>query len=390
MKHRILPVLAILLGLALGGCAGCEDCNGMVPAPTETPFAASTARYGELHAWAASGNVVLPGDTAIAPLDPTLKSRWDSVVSLSNRNADLAAILADWNARSPKPEGWTVIDSLVGTASVTQLVRFSVDGVEQGALVRRPLSAAGKLPVVLFCHPSDDGMGSFYLDFFVSALGDLADQVLIVAPAFRGETASLGTDSVISPALGQSPWDRDVDDAMAALSAGLSLYSADSSRVAALGYSRGGGVALLASLRDPRIGSVFDISGPADLFAPSFQRVAIGLFAGGTSTLPGIKVLDTLLIKPFASGRISADSLRRGMLRRSPARWARSGLLPLTQAVHGDADSTVNIDQSYALVAAAPNQATLRTSSGANHLTVLFTKGLSDSLSTRLRSAWGM
>jgi len=177
---------------------------------------------------------------------------------------------------------------------------------------------------------------------------------------------------------------------MAALTAGLSLYPADASRIAALGYSRGGGVALLASLRDPRIGSVFDISGPADLFAPSFQRVAIGLFAGGTSTLPGIKVLDTLLIKPFASGKISADSLRRGMLRRSPARWARSGLLAPTQAVHGDADSTVNIDQSYALVAAAPTRASLAVASGSSHLSVMFSQSLSANLVPFLKARLGL
>lgn len=390
MKHRILPVLALLLGLALGGCSGCEDCNGMVPAPAETSFVASSARYGQLHAWAASGSAVLPGDTAIAPLDPALKPRWDSVVSLSNRNGDLAAILADWNSRSPRAEGWTVVDSLVETASVTQLVRFSVDGVEQGALVRRPLKATGKLPVVLFCHPSDNGITPLYMNVFANVLDSLADQVLIVAPAFRGETATLGTSSVTSPTLSQSPWDRDVDDAMAALSAGLSLYSADSSRVAALGYSRGGGVALLASLRDPRIGSVFDISGPADLFAPSFQRVAVQLFAGGSSTLPGIKVLDTLLIKPFASGRISADSLRRGMLRRSPARWARSGLLAPTQAVHGDADSTVNIDQSRALVAADSTRASLAVASGASHEMVIFSLTLESNLVPFLKARLGL
>lgn len=389
MKPRHILSCALLLGAVLA-LTGCGD-TGTDPVTQLTPSTdASTARYAALRDWAVSGSITLTGDAAIAPSDPALKSRWDSVVDLSNRNADLAAILADWSSRSPRPEGWTVVDSLVDTSSVTQLVRFSVEGVPQGALVRRPLKATGKLPVVLFCHPSDDGMGTSYLNFLIFALGTLADQVLIVAPAFRGETASLGTDSVISPSFSQSPWDRDVDDAMAVLSAGLSLYSADSSRVAALGYSRGGGVALLASLRDPRIGSVFDISGPADLFAPSFQRVAIGLFAGGTSTLPGIKVLDTLLIKPFASGRISADSLRRGMLRRSPARWARSGLLPLTQAVHGDADSTVNIDQSYALVAAAPTRASLAVATGSSHLSVMFSQSLSANLVPFLKARLGL
>lgn len=395
MQHRFPSLLAVsmtlLLGLGLGGCFGCEDCNGMVP--SEDIGNAGTARYAALHAWASDGSISLPGDTLLDP-GAFLKARWDSVGDQSRIASDLKAIVADWNARRPILSGFTVVDSVSDGIATTQLVRFSVEGIEQGALIRRPLGVAGPLPVILFGHPSDDGMSSFYLNFFTNLLGDVANRALIVAPAFRGETASLDIDTLVaqveSPVISQSPWDRDVDDALALLTEALSRYPTDPTRIAAVGYSRGAGVSLLAGLRDARIGSVLEIAGPADLFAPSFQKVAIRLLNGGTSELPGIKVIDTLLIKPFAAGTISVDSMRRGMLRRSPARWARSGLLPTTVAFHGDADTVVNIDQSRALVAAAPAQATLRTATGANHVSVLFARGLSDSLSGRLRSAWGM
>lgn len=393
MKHASFFALALSLLLA-----GCFEDGGTNPVTSLSPeggeaFAASSPRHAALHAWASDGSIVLPGDTLLDP-GAILKNRWDSVNDLSGRHADLKAIVADWNARRPVLSGFTIVDSVSDGIATTHLVRFSVEGIEQGALIRRPLGIAGPLPVILFGHPSDDGMSSFYLNVFTNLLEDVANHALIVAPAFRGEAASLNIDSLVarveSPAISQSPWDRDVDDALALLTEALSRYPTDPSRIAAVGYSRGAGVSLLAGLRDARIGSVLEIAGPADLFAPSFQKVAIRLLNGGTSDLPGIKVIDTLLIKPFAAGTISVDSMRRGMLRRSPARWARSGLLPATVAFHGDADTVVNIDQSRALVAAAPAQATLRTATGANHVSILFATGLKDTLSARLRSSWGL
>jgi pimeloyl-ACP methyl ester carboxylesterase len=387
-RRRLALAFACGLVLALSGCF--EDGGGSLVSPTSTStFTATSARYAALETWAQGATPVLAGDTDLAASSWSMKSRWDSVVDLSKASGDLSAILADWNARTPVASSWNAIDSLTDSLSVTRLVSFTVGGVSQGALVRSPLGASGKLPVILFCHPSDDGMSMGYMHTLVQLMGTLASQVLIVAPAFRGETASIGTDSVTSPTISQSPWDRDVDDALAALTASLGTYPADPSHILALGYSRGGGVALLAALRDARIGSVFDISGPADLFSPSFQALAIRLVNGGTSDLPGIPVLDTLLIKPFAAGTISADSLRRGMLRRSAARWALSGLLPTTLAIHGTADTTVNIDQSDALVAAT-SQATLVPASGSTHLTVLISPALDTNLAPFLKSRLGL
>jgi hypothetical protein len=382
--------LALLLSLSLAGCSGCEDCNGMVPTTDALP-ATSAARYEALSRWADSTRLRIAGDTNLASPSWSLKSRWDSVVDFSRAPEDLRLILSDWKSRTPRATDWTAVRDSTDSAATTSLVKFSVDGISQGAVVRIPVGASGRMPVILFGHPSDDGLQRIYFNYLLTILGPLVNQVIVIAPSYRGETTWMGADSIPSPTVSQSPWDRDVDDAMALLSATLEkVPQADGSRIACIGYSRGAGVSLLASLRDSRIRAVYEMAGPADLFAPSFQKVAIDLINGGTSTLPGIKVLDTLLIKPFAQGRISADSLRRGMLRRSAARWALSGQLPTTTAIHGTIDGVVNFDQSKALVSASPKQATLLPVEGANHTTVLFASTLIPTLETFLKTNLGL
>ena len=62
-------------------------------------------------------------------------------------------------------------------------------------------------------------------------------------------------------------WDGATDDALALLNVALKITpEADARRIAVFGRSRGGTVALLAAIRDPRIRQVVDWAGPSDLF----------------------------------------------------------------------------------------------------------------------------
>jgi hypothetical protein len=348
--HLRTSLLALPLILSLSGCF--EDSGSSSSSTPQNPAATLTA----LEAWAAVANLNLPGDAILAT--SANFTRWDSVVNLvkyqSQARADLARITADWSSRDPVASGWRVVASQPQSGGTLSLVSFSVDNVDQGGLVWMP-SASGKHPVVLFGHPDDSGITAVFLSELGSLLGPLDSQVVIVAPAYRGEMASMGTDSVLSDAAKQSPWDRDVDDGLAFLQATLDHFpQADASRIAAVGYSRGAGVSLISAFRDARIHSVFEIAGPTDFFAPSIQRIAVGLMDGQSFSLPGLDYIDANYLQPFQSGKISADSLRRELLERSPARFALSGFLPTTEAVHGTADSTVNPDQSAALKAADP------------------------------------
>jgi|GEM_PF-1565055 poly(3-hydroxybutyrate) depolymerase len=343
---------------------GCFESSG----PTNSNPSQNSATA--LTAWASTANLVLPGDTNLAPT--SLRARWDSVVNLKayavQARTDLQRILADWAGRDPVATGWTVVDvdsstntdSLGNLLGKMYLVSFSVDGISQGGLVWVPFSTR-PLPVVLFGHPDDNGIDDSYVQLLGDLMGPQYAQAIIVAPAYRGETATLTTDysNVTSDASTQSPWDRDVDDGLAFLGATLNHFSTDSSRIATVGYSRGGGVSLISAFRDPSIHSVFEIAGPTDFFSRSMQSIAMGLVQGQSYNLPGLDYLQTQYLQPFQTGSISADSLRSVLLRRSPARWALSGVLAPTEAVHGTADSTVNPDQSKNLVAADPGVAYL-------------------------------
>ena len=354
LKKSILP-LALLLGLA--GCFDDSSTGGSSAVAPEPAILSTASRF---QAWADTAKLSMPDDSNLATA--SWKDRWDSVVNFdkyqSQARANIKAIAADWASRHSQLSEWkevyTVTSPLIPTYGTLRLVSFAVDGVSQGGFVWIPKSAQnGSVPVVLFGHPDDQGIDLFYMYALLSQLMDstIASRVAIVAPAYRGEIASAGTASVASDISAASPWDRDVDDALAMLNGALSNYSRqlDASRICAVGYSRGAGVSLLASLRDARIQSVFEIAGPADFFAPSIQRLSMSLLAGHTADLPGLNALNSQLLQPFGKRTISADSLRHALLQRSAARLALSGLLPTSTAVHGNADTTVYPDQSIAL-----------------------------------------
>ena len=57
-----------------------------------------------------------------------------------------------------------------------------------------------------------------------------------------------------------SPWDWDVDDALALLDVAISTTpEANSDRIGVLGISRGADVAMLMAIRDPRIDAVVEL-----------------------------------------------------------------------------------------------------------------------------------
>ncbi|QQS06663.1 MAG: hypothetical protein IPK50_07115 [Fibrobacterota bacterium] len=378
-----LPLLAVLIGCSETSTDPGSAANDPKPIPAS------------LSAWATAADLSLPGDAVVQI--PGLESRWDSVANLVRHSdevrKDLQTIFADWNSRTPQARDWDALDSSTSSSGgKLYLTAFSVDGIRQGGLVWIP-ATTGPTPVILFGHPSDNGISNTIFALLERLMGTTKNQCIVVMPAFRGETADLGGKIIPSNALTASPWDRDVDDGLAMLQAVLDKFpQADASRISAVGYSRGAGVALLSALRDRRIKSVFEISGPTDFFAASIQNLSKDLSAGKSIALPGLDVIESKYLVPFRNGTISADSLRTVLLARSAARLAISGLLPTTVAVHGTADTVVYPDQAAALKS-ADSRVDHQSFPGMTHTSMLFGADqpkVAQSLQSFLKAVFGL
>lgn len=154
-------------------------------------------------------------------------------------------------------------------------------------------------------------------------------------------------------------WDGATDDLIAFTSAALRVTpEAMDERMCVFGKSRGGTVALLAGIRDPRFDCVVDWSGPADHFFEMVvsgltprERVAEGLRRkSDVSGLAG-QFIETWLRAPLAGERDLAET-RLHLLASSPLWFAES--LPPSQLHHGEEDNMVAARNGRALLRRLP------------------------------------
>ena len=295
--------------------------------------------------------------------------------------AEVAAVEATWAARGTPAatDAAVVAEARDGDATVYVVAHTMATGpgapLTHYGLVRVPDGAAG-WPVLVVHHGGDDGVAvgapggagetsNGSLRAMARDFPDLFASTVQVLPTYRAET--LHTDGLA--ALGgpytsggtPSPWDYDVDDAMGLLSAVLALpafdAAADAGRVAALGFSRGGGVALLQAARDARVDAVADFYGPTDFFGTSLRPLAVGLLGGLPSALsyPGALYLLEEVLRPLQGPGADYAAARLEVLRRSPAYF--TARLPHTLALHHHGDAVVPVAQTITLrerLAAAP------------------------------------
>lgn len=267
--------------------------------------------------------------------------------------AEVAAVEADWAARAPVAGGieeeLTTAGQLPGTPATVRIFSHLVDGNRHhGAVVVPEGAAVGSLPVVVFAHPGDRGIDLG--DFFLAAefLGEAVSGFAFVVPSFRSESLIVDGRRFESGGMA-SPWDRDVDDALALLDVVLDrVPEVDPTRVGAVGLSRGAGVALLMAARDPRIDLVVEFSGPTDFFGAFARDVVEDALEGRRRPLPGLEALDDRFIQPLGAGTLSPEAFRLELARRSVVLFADR--LPPVQVHHGVQDDVVPVSQAERLV----------------------------------------
>lgn len=270
-------------------------------------------------------------------------------------DGEIAAVRADWTGRDVSAQDVAVVisDTVAvgfGAQAVMRVVTHRVAGVRHyGAVVVPSAAAAGGLPLVVVGHGGDAGIDlDGLLPILGLALGDAVDDFVLVVPSFRAEPLVFQGTAYRSEG-SPSPWDRDVDDALALLSVAEEITpEADTGEVGVVGFSRGATVGLLMAARDPRIDAVVEFFGPTDFFGPFVQDVVEEALLGMPPNLPGLNHLDAQFIQPLKRGALAIQEVRPELVRRSPVYFADR--LPQLQVHHGTADAIVPASQAQRLI----------------------------------------
>jgi hypothetical protein len=270
--------------------------------------------------------------------------------------SEVSATLDDWNQRDVSAQNVEVVDSatvvqgfLNADPLAVRVLSHTVGGVRHfGAVIVPRVAAPASLPLLVLAHPGDSGVD---LDATLALLGftmsGTVGSFVTVVPSFRSEALAFRGTTYRSEGA-PSPWDRDVDDALALLNAALGITpEADSGRIAVLGLSRGAGVGLLMALRDPRVDEVVEFFGPTDFFGPYVQDLVKEALRGTPRDLPGLNDLDAQFIQPLKRGDLTIPEVRAQLVRRSAVYFVDR--LPQVQVHHGTADTVVSVSQAERL-----------------------------------------
>jgi len=268
--------------------------------------------------------------------------------------AEKGSILADWAGRQPSAQGVEELTQAVlplGSQGLgVRIVSHRVGDVTHVGAIFTPMGAApASLPVLVYSHGGDGGEDlDLTLVLLPLLLGEDIDNFVFVVPSFRSEPLLFNGVSYRSDG-NPSPWDWDVDDALALLDVAISTTpEANSDRIGALGISRGADVAMLMAIRDPRIDAVVEFFGPTDFFGPFVQEVVEDALEGTVRDLPGVDFLNQAFIQPLKEGETTIADVRLELLRRSPVYFADR--LPDLQIHHGTSDTVVPVGEGERLI----------------------------------------
>ena len=276
------------------------------------------------------------------------------------RPAEIQAVLDDWSLRDVSVQGLEevagdTVEFAGGKKSLVKVVSHLVAGVRHFGAIAVPVDAVpGSLPVLVYNHGGNEGENiDITLTLLSLGINTITDQFVFVVPSFRDEPLTVKgiTYQSEGPA---SPWDYDVDDALALLNVALETTPAiDPERIGAFGLSRGGGVALLMAIRDPRIELVSEFFGLTDFFVQDIEDTVAEALRGQPRMLPGLTFLDANYIQPLKNGAISIEEARMQLVKRSAVLFADR--LPVVQIQHGEADNIVVVDHALSLAETLQN-----------------------------------
>ncbi len=181
-------------------------------------------------------------------------------------------------------------------------------------------------------------------------LGEEAKRTIIVSPAYRGEGLVLLGDTLWAGGDRSDAWDGATDDFLAFLAVAKRVTpEADTSRVCAFGRSRGGTVALLASIREPSLACTVAWAAPTEWLRlmgtwgwTQRQLVEEGLRQRSPPGRVGGQFIDYFLSRALAGTRGLADT-RLHLVASSPLYFAdRTGTAQVHWAGEDSAVPVIN------------------------------------------------
>jgi hypothetical protein len=267
--------------------------------------------------------------------------------------AELRLVDDGWAKKSWDVAGVTRI----GTATVpvgssrfdAALYTFTLNGSRRcGAVLvppdpaERPLAGLVDIGDIRWDYPDRDLTNGPYV---ARILGDRAREFALIVPCARGMGLHVGSLASVAEGDRRDAWEGAAEDAMAFLTVALSeTRRIDTARVGVYGYSRGGGVALIAGERDPRVKAVLAFAPPTDFFVamgrPGVDWASRLDDASRDASLRA-DTRESQFLDWFVRGReaLPLAELRRRIAAASPLYFAER--LPAFQIHQGEADVAV-------------------------------------------------
>jgi dipeptidyl aminopeptidase/acylaminoacyl peptidase len=265
----------------------------------------------------------------------------------------MAAVETTWAQRDLAPEAvreeTTGRLNLGSTNASVRIISYRVHGQKNYGAIIIPDGVGAKAPVILDLKGVSWDYFPLHLNSIIAPkiLGEAQNKFVYFVPSFRGEVLDFDNRQYVSEGDRTDSWDGAADDALAFLNAALTITpQADASRICAFGKSRGGSLALLAGIRDPKIKFVIDWAGPVDWFGlmgtdgwTQKEIVRDALLFKAAPQEEGGQFIERFLAKSI-SGNQSLREARIKMLASSPLYFAER--LPLKIQIHyGEEDEMV-------------------------------------------------
>lgn len=255
--------------------------------------------------------------------------------------AETEAIRAEWAARDLTHTDYAVLHEvpIQGGAYTFKMLGYRAGGIQQYGALLIPQTAT-PLPVRVWVGGFDLGTTLYSSVLEPSGPGVGGSPHILAIPALRGQALQVTVEGTTytSPQSGGehcNAFDGGTDDVLALLNLIQQTEPmADVNRSSVRGGSRGGTVALLAGIRDPRVKRVVCVVGPTDMLTLTMGHT--------TDDTYRCQFLDAL-----QNGQITLGEARKLLIASSPLYFAQ--YLPPTQLHMGLNDTQVPIDQAYAL-----------------------------------------